>query len=113
MASLEERLEKLEYYQSLLMEMVDHHKKPFYSLVIRANLTKEEVEELLKLCESLSNKYEKQKAEGLVIFTPLLTEFAGMLNPKLNVDQTIEAMLKQNMFIPLMSQLKSISFHAK
>lgn len=113
MASIEERLEKLEYYQSLLMEMVDYDKKPFYALVIKANLTKAEVEEIFRLCELLSKKYKKQKAEGLVVFTPLLTEFAGMLTPKLDVEQTIEMMIKQNMFIPLMNQLKEISLAFK
>jgi hypothetical protein len=108
MGALEERIAKLEFHQSLLMEMIDKTKKPFYYLVIKANLTKEEVEEVLSLCQQLSEEYEKQKAEGLTIFTPLLVQFAGMLHPSLPLEQTVDALLAQQMFVPLMTELKKL-----
>jgi hypothetical protein len=108
MDTLEERIARLEYYQSLLIEMIDETKKPFYHLIIKANLTKKEVEEFINLCETLSEQYEKQKAEGLIVFTPLLTHFVGMLHPNLPLEQTIEALLQQNMFVPLMKEFKKI-----
>ncbi|MBA2874801.1 YhaI family protein [Thermaerobacillus caldiproteolyticus] len=108
MGALEERIAKLEYYQSLLMEMIDETKKPFYHLVIQANLTKEEVDEVIELCEHLSKEYEKQKEEGLTIFTPLLLHFAGMLNPNLPLEKTVDALLKQQMFVPLMTEFQKL-----
>jgi hypothetical protein len=108
MSTLEERIAKLEYYHSLLLQMIDREKKPFYYLIMQAGLTKEEVDETLKLCETLSEEYEKQKAEGLIVFTPLLTHFAGMLHPKLPLEQTIDALLKQQMFVPLMTEFQQL-----
>jgi Protein of unknown function (DUF1878) len=108
MDTLEERIAKLEYYQSLLLEMIDETKKPFYQLIIKANLTKEEVDEVIQLCQHLSEEYKKQKAEGLIVFTPLLTQFAGMLHPNLPLEQTIDALLRQNMFVPLMQEFKKM-----
>jgi hypothetical protein len=108
MGTLEERIAKLEFHQSLLMEMIDETKKPFYYLVIKANLTKKEVDEVLSLCKQLSEVYEKQKAEGLMVFTPLLIQFAGMLHPSLPLEQTVDALLKQQMFVPLMSEFKKL-----
>jgi hypothetical protein len=108
MSTLEQRIAKLEYYHSLLLQMVDIEKKPFYYLIMQAGLTKEEVDETLKLCETLSEEYAKQKAEGFVVFTPLLTQFAGMLHPNLPLEQTIEALLKQQMFVPLMSEFQQL-----
>jgi hypothetical protein len=108
MEELEDRIAKLEYHQSLLMEMIDESKKPFYHLVITANLTKEEVNEVINLFEYLSKEYEKQKAEGFTTFTPLLIHFAGMLHPNLPLEKTVDALLKQQMFVPLMEEFKKL-----
>ncbi|MBS2771733.1 YhaI family protein [Anoxybacillus rupiensis] len=105
---MEKRMAKLEYHRSLLLQMVDESKNPFYSLVITADLAKEEVEEVLSLCEELNKEYEKQKAEGLTIFTPLLLHFAGMLHPRLPLEKTIDALLKQRLFVPLMQEFKKL-----
>ncbi|ADI27848.1 MULTISPECIES: YhaI family protein [Geobacillus] len=108
MESLEKRVAKLEFHQSLLMEMIDETKKPFYSLIIRADLTKEEVDAFLAFCQELADQYEQQKAEGLTMFTPLLVQFAGMLHPNLPLEQTVDALLAQQMFVPLMTELKTL-----
>lgn len=102
MNSIEKRLETLEYYQSLLLKIVEPAKFPFYHLVMSKGLSKEEVEEVLMICEELSRLHEEQKAQGLVIFTDLLTRFAGQLNPKLDLYETIHALHRQNLYSSLM-----------
>ncbi len=59
--SIEQRMEKLEYYCSLMLDMIAPETRPFYALVIRHGLTKEEVEHTLRLCEQLSEQYKQQK----------------------------------------------------
>jgi hypothetical protein len=108
MDPMEERLRRLEFYQSLLIEMVDVDKYPFYKLVMQLNLTEEEVHQVFSLCEELSIKYQEQKAEGFIIFNPLLTQFAGMLPPKLDVEETIHALYKQGLYMPLMEEFQHI-----
>ena len=102
MNTIEERLERLEYYQSLLVEMVDSTQHSFTLLVIKSQLSKVEIEEIHQLCRTLSEQHEEQKAQGLVIFTDLLTLFAGQLNSKINVNQTVKALYNQNLYKPLM-----------
>ena len=102
MNSIEKRLETLEYYQSLLLKIVEPAKFPFYHLVMSKGLSKEEIEEVLMICEELSRLHEEQKAQGLVIFTDLLTRFAGQLNPKLDLYETIQALHRQNLYSSLM-----------
>ncbi|WP_078548950.1 DUF1878 family protein [Litchfieldia alkalitelluris] len=108
MESLETRISRLEYYQRLLIQLLDEERYRFYRLITTANLTEGEVEELLRLCESLSKELKKQKAEGLVIFSPLLTQFAGSLHPKLEVSETIDVLLNQGLFVPLLTVFKEL-----
>jgi hypothetical protein len=102
MNSLEKRLETLEYYQTLLLQMIEPNRFPFYRLIMERGLTKEEIEELYRICDELSFLHEEQKAQGLVIFTDLLTQFAGQLNEKLTIDETVQAMSDQGIYSPLM-----------
>lgn len=106
MDSLEERIERLEFYQTLLLDLLGEEQVPVYRLFMKSKLSKKEAVELLSLCEELNNKYQKQKAEGLLVFTPLLTQFVGMLHPKLHPMETVEAFLKQRMFQSVMEELK-------
>jgi len=103
MDSIEKRLETLEYYQSLLLKIVEPTKFPFYHLVMTKGLSKDEIEETLMICEEISRLHEDQKAQGLVIFTDLLTRFAGQLNPKLELHETIQALHRQNLYSSLMN----------
>ena len=103
MDSIEKRLETLEYYQSLLLKIVEPTKFPFYHLVMSKGLSKDEIEEVLMICAELSRLHEEQKAQGLVIFTDLLTRFAGQLNPKLELYETIQALHRQNLYSSLMN----------
>ncbi|MBD8067722.1 DUF1878 family protein [Bacillus sp. PS06] len=108
MESFETRISRLEYYQRLLFQLLDEDKIRFYKLIVESNLQEWEVDDLFKTCELLSKEYKKQKAEGLVIFTPLLTQFINLLHPNLKVEKTVEALLKQGLYIPLMTEFDSL-----
>lgn len=108
MESIEERIERLEYYQSLMLPLLEDKLPPFYKLIMEAKLTKKDVIELLKYCEELSIEYKNQKAEGFVGFTPLLTQFVGMLHPNLDPKATIDVLAKERKYTPLMHEFKGI-----
>ena len=100
------RIEQLEYHQELLTDFIDEADYPFTRLIIRKNLSREEVIQFYDLCDQINKKLQEQKAEGLVYFHPLLKEFSKKLNKKLDVEETIEACIKQNLYIELMEELK-------
>lgn len=108
MDSLEKRLDTLEYYQTLLLQMIEPDRLPFYRLVIEKGLTKGEIEEIYTLCNELSDLHEEQIAQGLVIYTNLLTQFAGQLNAKLEIVETVQALLKQGLYRPLMKDFMAL-----
>ncbi|MBM7659927.1 hypothetical protein JOC85_000694 [Bacillus mesophilus] len=115
METIEKRIERLEYYQKLMLELVDLESWPLHHLVMKRKLSEEEVEELFYLCEELTVEYKNQKAEGFVGFTPLLQDFIGRLNEKLSPLETIEALHKEQLYQPLMLILKHtiIEQHSK
>lgn len=88
------------YHIQLLTELVNMDKHPMTQLIIDNNLSKEEWEELIDMLNHLNARYKEQK--GLVDFTPLLIEFAGRLNEKLNPNETIVALKKEKYFPSLM-----------
>ncbi|WLR51474.1 DUF1878 family protein [Bacillus tianshenii] len=111
--SVEERLERLEFYQQLLLDVMKDKDYPFYQLVIEKGLSKEEVSDVCRLCGRLTKAYEEQKELGFVNFYPLLIHFAGMLNPKLHPDDTMNALYQQKMYISLMEVLRRIRMGIK
>ncbi|MGM0876263.1 MAG: DUF1878 family protein [Bacillota bacterium] len=108
MDSLEKRLETLEYYQTLLLQMIESTPFPFYRLVMERGLNKGEIEDIYRLCNELSFLHEEQKAQGLVIYTDLLTQFAGQLNSKLDIVETVQAMSKQGLYSSLMKDFLAL-----
>jgi hypothetical protein len=104
MESADEKIKRLEFQQSLLLNMIGQTQYPFFQLVIQNKLTEDEMNEILSLSEEIYSKYEKLKEEGFVHFTFLLTHFVGMLNPKLDPLDVAEAMQKQKLFAPLMNE---------
>lgn len=108
MDSLEKRLETLEYYQTLLLQMIEPNRFPFYRLVMERGLTRVEIEEIYMLCHELSILHEEQKAQGLVIFTDILTQFAGQLNEKLEIVETVQAMSNQGLYNSLMKDFLAL-----
>ncbi|OIJ11877.1 hypothetical protein BKP35_11300 [Anaerobacillus arseniciselenatis] len=111
METNEEKLLRLEFYQELLLSLTNGA-FPFYTMVVNEKLSRNEVQEVLELCEKLNDEYEKQKEEGFITFLPLLTHFVGMLNYKLDPHKTIDALHKQGIYRNLMSEfLKTIKNH--
>jgi Protein of unknown function (DUF1878) len=106
MKDVERRLETLEYYMSLFMKMMNIEMYPFYKLVMEKGLMKEEIEEVFRICDELAKEHKEQKAQGFVYFENLLTLFAGQLTPKLDVNETIDALYLQGLYTELMKDLK-------
>lgn len=106
MGDIEKRLKKIEYHQQLLLEMMQTHSFPAYRIIVKNDLSEEEVAEIFRLCEKLSAQFEQQKEEGFVYFIPLLTQFTDLLNNKLDPEETINAFLRQEIYVPLMEILK-------
>ncbi len=105
METFEKRIERLEYYQKLLLQMMNPNKYPFYKMVIEKGLTEHEVRTLFTCCEELTKEFEIQKQMGFVEFRSLLVQFVGMLHPRLTPKETIESLLQQGFYVPLMTQL--------
>lgn len=107
MENFEERLKRMEYYQSLLLQMSQKQGFAFYHLIIENQLTKEEVAKFYELCESLSNEYEELKAEKFVFYSPLFVKFKERLNPKLDPKEVILACMDQKIYPELMQTLRN------
>ena len=106
MDELVRRIEKLEYHQQLLLRMIGHAEMHLYYLIVHKNLSRKETEELLNLCDTLNKKIEKQKAEGYVTFSPLLTELNNRLMPQISPEELVHACLTQGVYEELMQELK-------
>ncbi|SFC25970.1 Protein of unknown function [Bacillus sp. 491mf] len=98
------RLEQAEYYVSLLFNMIDEQKCPFYSLIIKNKVMKRDVERLLALCEQMNEQYIMEKQEGLLLFDELLDKFEEALPESLEGKETAEALDHQGLFQPLMQE---------
>ncbi|MFS0655003.1 YhaI family protein [Bacillus sp. 179-C3.3 HS] len=105
---IEERLNQLEYYMELLLTTTDMSQYPYYALLIRQRVTREEAKDIERICAELSDEMDKQKAQGYVMFDNLLALFAGQLIEKLDVHETIFALHDQGLFQPLMNEFIKI-----
>jgi len=90
------------FHIQLLTELVDMNKYPVTQLIIDNNLSKEEWEEIVDMLQDLDARYKELKEARRVNCTPLLIEFAGRLNEKLNPNETIAALKKEKYFPSLM-----------
>ncbi|WP_144493863.1 YhaI family protein [Bacillus pumilus] len=106
--SIEERMSQLEYYMELLLTATDMSRYPYYALLIRQQVSKEEAQEIERICAELSEEMDKQKAQGYVMFDDMLALFAGQLIEKLDVHETIFALHDQGLFQPLMNEFIKI-----
>ncbi|MEK5522273.1 DUF1878 family protein [Heyndrickxia sporothermodurans] len=105
MESIEQRLERIEFHQKLLLKMISESQYDFYRIVIENQLQEKDVEDFYKLCETLHKESEEQKADKFVFFSPLFKKFKEELHPNLDPEQVIQACLKQNIFPELMEIL--------
>lgn len=107
---MEDNQSKTSFQIQLLSKIIDMNKYPLIKLVIENNIDQDEYKELFALLERQNILYEQQKDEGFLNFSSLLIEFAGMLNEKLNPNETIYALRKEEYFPDLMDEfLKIIS----
>ncbi|RHB48310.1 DUF1878 family protein [Exiguobacterium sp. AM39-5BH] len=108
--SLEEKINQLSYQMELLLGAIDWSARPFEHEIIKANLTKREVEEFFLLLDDIRERQNEQQRYGLSSVEPLLVHFVGMLHPKLDAKAILEACVHQKMAldvtVPLYRQVK-------
>ncbi|WP_164988907.1 DUF1878 family protein [Fictibacillus sp. S7] len=109
METIEERVERLEYYNRLTVQSINLRTYPFYTLVMEKHLTEAEVEDVLSLCNELHRRFTAQTENGYVQYLPLLLHFAGMLNSKLKPGETIEVLRLQGIHPELMDKLYELA----
>ncbi|MCT4796307.1 DUF1878 family protein [Exiguobacterium alkaliphilum] len=111
--SLEEKMKQLSYQMELLMQSVDWSDRPFEYEVIRANLTRDDVEAFYALLEEIRQQQTEQGRYGLSSVEPLLVNFVGMLHPALEPETILAACVKQQIALdvtePLYRQVKLLS----
>ncbi|WP_110929014.1 DUF1878 family protein [Bacillus massiliglaciei] len=105
MENLDQEIETLRYHQKLLMNVIKQPAAKLDLLFVERNFTEKESEELLKICEVMSKKYEIEKAEGFVHFQPLFVQLEEIVNPKIKVKELVQACLSQGLFIPFMTEM--------
>lgn len=113
MSSFLKKVNTLEFHNELLLKMIDSEKHPFFTLVILNGLSKQEMKETFALCEEVNERLNKQDEAGFLDYTPLLTHFVGMLNPKLPVKETMNALLAQGFYRELMEKLLATTEHVE
>ncbi|MFD2630297.1 DUF1878 family protein [Oceanobacillus kapialis] len=91
------------FHLQLLSKVMDLNRFPMIKMVLEKNITQLEYKELLQLLNRLNEKYEVQQEEGLLHYNSLLVEFAGMLNEKLDPNETIYALQKEGYYPSLMA----------
>lgn len=110
MRNLEKEIETLRYHQQLLLRIIRNPKAKFDLLIVEKNMTEEEVRALLELCESLSNKFVMEKAEGYMNFQPLFSHLKRNLTPKLTIKELIEAFLAQGLHETFMKEMSKFHY---
>jgi hypothetical protein len=101
-----QRIDLLEYHQKLLLMLLIDSKLELYKLVIENGITKQEIERFYFSCNEILIKLAKQKAEGYVYFYPLFDELSAALPVKLDMNEVINACLKQNLYLPLFQEFR-------
>lgn len=104
--TLLEKINRLEYHQSILLMMISKSDDQFYKLIVEKSLSRKDVERFLAMCEELTIALEEQQAEGFVYFESLYRNFKDSLHPNLDAKEVIEACLRQKLYLPLMLELK-------
>ncbi|KUP07963.1 hypothetical protein Q75_04105 [Bacillus coahuilensis p1.1.43] len=102
-------IEKLEYHQRLILQMLPANANSFNRFILENDLTENEVKQLKEMCEEMNMKMEEEKADHFVFFSPLYYDFQHKLHtikPSLKVEEVIQACLNQGLYMNLMSVLK-------
>ncbi|MBU8790379.1 MULTISPECIES: DUF1878 family protein [Bacillaceae] len=96
------------FHIQLISKVINLNRYPFIRLIIENNISEKEYNDLMELLNGLNQTYHQQKEEGLIDFTTLLVRFAGMLNEKLNPNETIAALKKEGYYPSLMNEFTNI-----
>jgi hypothetical protein len=104
--SLIEKINRLEYHQSILLSMISNSDDQFNKLIIQNSLSRQDVEHFQNTCDELTILLEEQQAEGWVYFESLFKIFKEALHPNLNANEVVQACLRQQLYIPLMLEFK-------
>lgn len=96
------------FHLHLLANVIDMEAYPFIRMVIQANLSKNEYDELMHLLAILNEKYQLQKDEGLLDFSSLLMLLAEKLSEKLKPNELIFALHKEGYYPELMEEFIGI-----
>lgn len=110
MRNLEKEIETLRFHQQLLLQIIQNSRAKFDLLMVEKNMTKEEVEAILTLCESLSKVLTMEKAEGYMNFQPLFSQLERNLTPKLTVKELVTSCLTQGLFENLMREMEKLIY---
>jgi len=105
---LEERIEKLEYYVNELMKLVDVSQKPFSVLLLKSCTNEKEIEDIKRKCENVNIEFQKQKAEGLLHFDPLLNSFINELPSTICIDDLVIASIIEGYYTDVMTEFKRL-----
>jgi len=105
---LEERIERLEYYVDELMKLVDVTKKPFSFLLLKSCTNEKEIEDIKGKCENVNIEFQKQKAEGLLHFDPLLNSFIKELPSTISVDDLVTASIIEGYYTDVMTEFRRL-----
>ncbi|MDY0407815.1 DUF1878 family protein [Virgibacillus soli] len=96
------------FHLHLLANVIDMEAYPFIRMVIQANLSKNEYDELMHLLAILNEKYQLQKDEGLLDFSSLLMLLAEKLSEKLQPNELVFALHKEGYYPELMEEFIGI-----
>jgi hypothetical protein len=102
--ALLKRIYLLEYHQKLLLKLLSNPKLDLYKLIIEKSITEQQFKDFLRVCDELSMKMVKQKAEGFIYFYPLFNEFSSSLPRNLKAEEVVPACISQHIFEPLMME---------
>lgn len=108
MKNLNEEIELLRFHQQLLLKLIHNPGAKLDYLFVEKNFTKKEAEELHRLCDTLSKRFEIEKAEGYMNFRPLFSQLANNLNPKITIKECIEGCLSQSLYVSFMKEMSTM-----
>ncbi|MEH7417762.1 DUF1878 family protein [Neobacillus drentensis] len=101
-----QKIHLLEFHQRLIIKLLNHPHYDFYRLIIENGISEQEVNDFYYLCDKLSMKLAKQKAEGFVHFHPLLNQLSTALPANLKIEEVVKACLRQQLYKPLFEEIQ-------
>jgi hypothetical protein len=104
--NIERRLENIEFFIEEFIKAFDDQNLNVSLLGIKKGIDKETILSIKRLCESLNNDFKKQKAEGFVIFDPLLDKLKEQLPVNLQANELIEACVNEGLATQVMYEFK-------